>query len=315
MNVGGSRATAKPKLQLGAVLADPAGPSDAYSDIASAARYAESVGLDSLWAGDHLAMGSVPVLDCPLVLAAAAAVTERILIGSAVFVPSLRPLAWAAKQVATLTQLLGERSLQLGISVGAGSVNEYRIAGFAARDRAARTDAFLAALPDLLGGRATSLDSPDGPVTVQLAPAVRQPTLWIGGSADAAMERVLRHGDGWLAGLITAAEFADRARRLHTGAAHTARRPPRLGLVCHATFARSERYGSRDAAIAVLRNAYALDHERADHLAVAGRPRSVAEQLRPFVNAGAEHIAIISDEGPWERSCDQLAEVRAHLTA
>ena len=40
------------------------------------------------------------MLDSGLSLAVAAAVTSSIAVGYAIYVPSLRPLAWAAKQVA-----------------------------------------------------------------------------------------------------------------------------------------------------------------------------------------------------------------------
>ena len=74
--------TAHRRVRVGATLVDPAAPADTHADIAAAARLAESAGLDSLWAGDHLSAGPVPVLDSTLVLAAAAGATRRIDIGS-----------------------------------------------------------------------------------------------------------------------------------------------------------------------------------------------------------------------------------------
>jgi len=77
------------------VLLDAAAPFDALVT-SPARRHAERAGLDSLWAGDHLLLGDTPLLDSTLTLAAAAAVTRTITIGSAVFLPSLRPLVWPA---------------------------------------------------------------------------------------------------------------------------------------------------------------------------------------------------------------------------
>ena len=73
----------------------PAGMS--LPDIAGLARQAEMAGLDCIWAEDLLAHGDAAVLDIMCVLAAAAAATETIEIGSAVFVPSLRSISWALK--------------------------------------------------------------------------------------------------------------------------------------------------------------------------------------------------------------------------
>jgi alkanesulfonate monooxygenase SsuD/methylene tetrahydromethanopterin reductase-like flavin-dependent oxidoreductase (luciferase family) len=69
------------------------------------------------------------VLDSGLTLAVAAAVTSSIAVGYAIYVPSLRPLAWAARQVATLQHIAGGR-LQLGVALGGGGDAEYLAAGF-----------------------------------------------------------------------------------------------------------------------------------------------------------------------------------------
>ncbi len=86
------------RTQVGIVLLDAAAPFEPLRDVAGSARYAEQVGLDSLWAGDHLVLGDAPLLDSTLTLAAAAAVTRDMGIGSAVFLPALRPLVWAGRQ-------------------------------------------------------------------------------------------------------------------------------------------------------------------------------------------------------------------------
>ena len=49
-------------------------------DVRASARLAEKMGLDSIWSTDHL-VGSAPMLDSAVVLATAAAVTDRITIG------------------------------------------------------------------------------------------------------------------------------------------------------------------------------------------------------------------------------------------
>lgn len=308
--VGAEGGDARVGVSVGAVLADAAAPSEIYEDIPAAARYAESVGLDSLWAGDHLTMGPIPLLDCTLVLAAAAAATDRVLLGTAVFVPSLRPLAWAAKQVATLSVLSGERQLQLGVSAGAGLEDDHRAAGFTRAERAQRTDAFLLALPDLLAGRTTELPGPDGPIAVPLAPAVRPPVIWVGGASVKALRRAVRAGDGWLAGMLTADEFAAAVQKLNELADRAGRPRLQLGMVTHAAIDSVRNSVVRTTAVSVLRSAYGLTQERADQLAIAGSPENVADQLHAYLAAGAQHIAVINDIGPWQHACDQLAAVQ-----
>jgi alkanesulfonate monooxygenase SsuD/methylene tetrahydromethanopterin reductase-like flavin-dependent oxidoreductase (luciferase family) len=100
------------RVDAGAALPEATAPDEALPDAA---------GLDCLWAEDRLVAGQMPVLDSSLMLAAAAAVTDRIAIGFSVYVPSLRPLAWAAKQIASLAHIAGSGRLRLGVGLGGGA--------------------------------------------------------------------------------------------------------------------------------------------------------------------------------------------------
>ena len=64
-------------------------------------RQVEQLGFDSVWSGDHLIMYN-PMMDVMTVLATYAAITERIKIGTAVYLMPLRHPIATAKQVATL---------------------------------------------------------------------------------------------------------------------------------------------------------------------------------------------------------------------
>ncbi len=72
--------------------------------VVEAARRAEQLGFDALWAADHL-ICDAPVLDVLCALSAAAAVTSRIELGASVLQLGLRQPAWAAKQLATVATL------------------------------------------------------------------------------------------------------------------------------------------------------------------------------------------------------------------
>jgi alkanesulfonate monooxygenase SsuD/methylene tetrahydromethanopterin reductase-like flavin-dependent oxidoreductase (luciferase family) len=108
---------------------------------------------------------------------------------------SLRPVAWAAKQVSTLQHVSGNR-LVLGVGTGNpvhGDIG-WRAAGMSYADRGQRTDAALRVLPDLVIGRRTALD--DG-VEVTLAPGSAMPPVVVAGNGRAALRRAARYGDGW----------------------------------------------------------------------------------------------------------------------
>src|SRR5699024_7049187 len=130
-------------LEIGVLLPtstpDPEQPF--LGDVRASARAAEEIGLDSIWTTDHL-VASAPILDSTVVISTAAAVTERIGIGFNVMLLALRPVAWAAKQIATLQYMSGDR-ITLGVGTGNPAHGDigWRAAGMSYEDRGRRTDA------------------------------------------------------------------------------------------------------------------------------------------------------------------------------
>ncbi|HEY0542105.1 MAG TPA: LLM class flavin-dependent oxidoreductase, partial [Actinoallomurus sp.] len=63
-------------MKIGVILPSVAVQSAQNLDLATAARHAEEIGLDSVWHGDHLAVG-MPTLDAPIALCVAAGATQH----------------------------------------------------------------------------------------------------------------------------------------------------------------------------------------------------------------------------------------------
>ena len=78
---------------------------------------AEALGYDSVWICDHLYNGLYPVLECFTTLAAVAAITERIRLGTLVISTPIRNPAVLAKMAATL-DIISEGRLEFGIGAG-----------------------------------------------------------------------------------------------------------------------------------------------------------------------------------------------------
>ena len=78
------------------------------------AKRAESLGYDSLWVNDSLL---TPRIEALTMLAAVAAVTERVALGTAALLPVLRRPVQAAQALASIDLLSGGR---LAVAVGAG---------------------------------------------------------------------------------------------------------------------------------------------------------------------------------------------------
>src|SRR5439155_252033 len=135
------------------VLALPA--IDAFghgTPVIEVAQAAERAGLDHAWVPDHLVFHR-PVLEATTALAVVAGATDRIRLGSAILNPTLRPVTWLAKHLATLEALAPGRLL-LGVGLGGEYEPEFRAAGVDPRTRARRLDEALELLPRLMAGEA-----------------------------------------------------------------------------------------------------------------------------------------------------------------
>jgi alkanesulfonate monooxygenase SsuD/methylene tetrahydromethanopterin reductase-like flavin-dependent oxidoreductase (luciferase family) len=263
-------------IKVGVILPastpDPAHP--ILGDIRASARLAEHLGLDSVWTTDHL-IASAPMLDSSVVLATAAAVTERITIGYGVMLLALRTPAWAAKQISTLQHVSGNR-VALGVGTGNpvhGDIG-WRAAGMSFADRGRRTDESLRVLPALVSGEPAVLG--DG-LEVTLAPGSVMPPVLIAGNGDRAMRRAAEFGDGWMAIAVPAEEVAASLSALGALAAGFGRPVPRLTVV-----------------------GPVLDAD----------PGKAAAQLAAYAEAGTERVILIPT-GDWQRDYERAGELVA----
>ncbi|HEV7758088.1 MAG TPA: LLM class flavin-dependent oxidoreductase [Acidimicrobiales bacterium] len=278
-------------------------------DLATAARHAEDAGLDSVWHGDHLAVGG-DVLDSTIALAAAATATTRVQVGTSVFVPALRPLAWAAKQVASLMWISGGR-LVLGVGSGGGP-EQWAAAGVPYAERGPRTDTALRLLPELLSGAEVALPDQPGQPPVRLGPATAVPPIWVGNASPVAIRRAARLGDGWFPSLIGPGPLAAGVARLRE-LRPPGRPDPAVSIGATGTFGiGTDRPSRRDLAEGISR-AYGRPVDEVLDIPLVGAPAAVAEQLSRYAEAGAHHVVVGLGGAGWRAQCDVLAEVRTLL--
>lgn len=152
------------------------------------ARRSDAAGFSSLATLDRLVHDGLEPL---VTLGAAAAVTERIGLGSYVLLaPTRGPSALLARQAATLDRLSGGR-FTLGLGVGARQ-DDYRATNTEFRTRGRRLDTMLDELQAIWAA--------PGPERVGPTPLSGRPRIVLGGRSAAALERAARAGDGWVAG-------------------------------------------------------------------------------------------------------------------
>jgi probable F420-dependent oxidoreductase len=208
------------RLQFG-VLLPQFGPlargADVKERIRTVATTAERLGYDVLWTAEHIIFPQTitspypyggrfpypvtdPILDVVATLSYVAALTSRIKLGSSVLVLPYRNPIVLAKQLASLDVLSDGRVL-LGVA-GGWLAEEFDMLGVPFRERGRRMDEYLALLRALwteervtFRGRWFDLHE-----AAFFPKPVQQPLpIWIGGASPAALRRVARFGDGWIA--------------------------------------------------------------------------------------------------------------------
>lgn len=276
-----------------------------------AARRVEELGYDSVWGNDHYApqdyvrqkYSATPNLwEVLTVLTAAAAVTTRVEIGTAVVVLPMRDLVTLARQAATIDQLSGGRLL-LGVGIGAYP-EEYRAArpDLASAHRGEMLDEGLALLKRLYTETAVThrgkyyqveaLDlEPKG-----LAGEVR---VLVGGHHRRSIERAVRYGAGWIPGWRPLDELALWITDLRSRAEEVGRDPGSLivapqfsCLVGSDHYATEERYRSSGMVqhrISLARDG--RDPMKSLHNNLIGGFDEVGERLDRLHAMGVDHLA------------------------
>jgi probable F420-dependent oxidoreductase len=173
-----------------------------------------------------------PIIDVVATLAFAAGITTRVRLSSSVLVLPYRNPVVLAKELASIDVLSGGRLL-LGVAAG-WLKEEFDMIGVPFAERGRRTDEAIAVLRALwteprvtFHGRFTQLDD----AMFFPKPVQQPPPIWIGGGSPAALRRVARLGDGWIAAprpsLEALAADITTIRRL---AAEAGRDPAAIGV-------------------------------------------------------------------------------------
>lgn len=277
----------------------------------------EEAGFAGLWVIDHLLVApnvySTAWHDPMITLAAAAAVTDEIKLGTAILCAPFRHPTITAKEVATIDHLGGGDRVILGIGTGHDDL-EFASVGISRKERGRRTDEALELIRLLLSeddveyegkyysvGAGTSLyPRPTNPIPI-----------WIGGGsqvhvvdnvdtpnmAPAVLERIGKH-EGWICRSsgtspeIIASDIASVKNYL------TGRRDMSNFTMSHAQWIHIVDSTDRDAVITEQLTAYrtVMDKKRSDeHLMDAylfGTIDEISGRIGELQDAGVDHLLI-----------------------
>jgi alkanesulfonate monooxygenase SsuD/methylene tetrahydromethanopterin reductase-like flavin-dependent oxidoreductase (luciferase family) len=208
-----------------------------------AAREAEELGFDGAFAFDHFFPPGGPrdgaALEAFTTIAAMAAVTERVQLGTLVTRASIRPTGLLAKTAAWLDAASGGR-LILGIGTGdpidRPEHEAYGLPLLGKADRRAHLEETLGALRALFRGESFPGGAWVPPLRGPLRPAPLRPggpPLWVGGQADEVIRIAGRLADGWNGWGLGPEDFSRKARTLQEAANEAGRtaEPTWAGIV------------------------------------------------------------------------------------
>ena len=273
-------------------------------DLVTFVELVDRCGYDSLWVGDHISY-PLPIFDPMLQLAQAAVVSRRLILGTSVLLLPLRHPTPVAKQVITLDHLT-EGRLILGVGVGGEFPKEYAACDVPLDERGARLAEGVQVLRKFFrNGPVSHQGRFYGPFEdVPMQPPPRQPggpPIWFAGRKEAALRRIGRLGDGYLAYVITPAMYSAALETIATAANDAGRSLERFGTG-HLLFTRLDNTyeAALDRATETLSVRYAMDFRKAAaRYCALGTPEQVAERIREFHAAGVRHV-VLDLLGPYE---------------
>lgn len=301
------------KVQLGCLLPtrglllNDDKPGDAES-VLRLATWAEDAGLASVWVGDSLT--AKPRLEAMTTLAAIAARTSRVRLGTAVMLMALRHPVLLAQMTGTVDLISGGR-LQLGVGVG-GAFNamqqaEWRNAGVNRRTRALRLEEMLQIIKGLNAGPPFTFDGRH----FQLDDVVMEPTPvqpggvpvylgvhWHGrGDGQGAQRerqarRAARLADGIISISATPDEFTELVDTVRGCCAEYGRSPAAMASVMYLTVNLDENVARAEAEAADWLLGYYGANIWGDRWGPFGDAGRVRERIHAYAAAGADQIVV-----------------------
>jgi probable F420-dependent oxidoreductase len=286
-----------------------------YDDVIGWARRAEALGFDSVWVSDHFLYSfarygadpsPIASLEPLSVLAAVAAATERVRLGSLVLGAPFRHPALLARSVAALDRLSAGR-FELGL--GAGWLEE-EFEAFAYRfgsigERFTALEETVEVIDRLASGEPVSFEGR----TASLRDAVLRPAptgdvrIWLGGKGGPRLLRLAaRRASGWnVVWRMSPEAYRAKVEDVRAACATEGRDPGTFGLsvglysligedeaAARAAFERARAVAPGDALASA-------DYERWRADTLSGTPDEVLERVAAFEDLGVQELIV----APW----------------
>jgi probable F420-dependent oxidoreductase len=273
------------------------------------AERAEAAGFDSVWIGDSIT--ARPRHEPLTLMAAIAALTRRVKIGTGVLLPALRSPVVLAHVVGTLDRI-AEGRIILGVGIAADTPairREFAAAGVPWDRRVGRFLETLEICRALWRGDHVSFSGKHFTLDdVSVEPKPQRPggpPIWIGGSGPTALREAARF-DAWFPTGPSVEFFAEHFPRVRAAARDAGRAPDAVTGAAYVTLALDANRATAEARLhRFLETYYAAPAAAimARQATYAGSIEGCVEWLKRWVAAGASHLTLRFAGG------DQLAQV------
>ena len=274
-------------------------PSPDFNQIVELAEGAEAAGFDSVWVGDSVL--ARPRLEAFTTLAAVATRTQRVKLGTAVLLSALRHPVILANEAANLDLLSrGRLILGLGIATKGPAVEaEFKACGVNFSRRIGIFEEGVTLMRQLwtepsvtFNGRHFQLQD----VSLGLRPQQNGGIpLWLAGSVDNALRRVVRFGDGWFPNPASPQVFTEQWQQLQDFAQEAGQDPQRLHRCIYTTLNINDDTARAEQEMRAFIEGYyhtPFDVMVRRQSVCFGSASTCAAWLNEFVAAGAQTIVI-----------------------
>ncbi len=279
------------------------------------AERAEAMGFHSVWVGDSLT--ARPRIDALTTLAAIGARTQRVRLGTAIFLAALRHPILLAYQLASLDWMTGGR-IDLGVGYGRpkepAAEHEFHILGLDPSARMKMSEELVQVMRRLWrendvshAGKFNQFDH------VTIEPKPTQPggvPIWLASNnVEPGLKRVARLADAWINNIKSPELFGECWRKIQEFAAAAGRNPDSIHPGIYFTLAA----GGKDAVVEgqqFLAQYYNRSYEAVANamLCVTGSWDEVIDWTEKYVEAGARTVVLRFAANDQLRTLEACAE-------
>ena len=263
------------------------------------AETAERAGYHSVWVGDSIT--SKPRLEPLTAMAAIAARTQRVKIGTAILLNALRHPVHLAHAAATIDNISAGRTL-LGVGAGRSNnqmfVNEHDAVGVPIQERASRMEESINVLRALWTGESVSTEGEFYPLhDVKLEPRPVQESIpiWISSNwVRRGLNRVAELGDAWITNVPSVELFQQCWERIEDRAGKVGKDPEKIGRCLYISVNLNEQAEALSEGDKFMQAYYSVPYDIISKqlLCVFGPPEKCIEAIQSYKEAGADYFIV-----------------------